>query len=363
MKFFFFPTGLAAMILLACTMKETANVVQTVPPTTLAEASPFPVGFAINPSPMQNNARYRQTVTQEASSITADLAMKPSRISPQKGVFNFEGADYLVDFARSQKKRVHGHTLVWYINTSPEWLKQLRDSTELETTLREYIQTVGTHFKGKVASWDVVNEAFDNNQGAIRRDSVDKSGRTLFNVGKILGNDYVARMFQYAHKADPGARLFYNDYGQETIPAKLNAIVAMATDFQQRGIPIHGLGLQMHISIDTPDAGIETAIRKLADTGLLIHISELDVAMNPGKKKDFIATPALIEQQYQKYKFVVSTYKKVVPVSQQFGITFWGVDDGTSWIPGHCQCTDYALPFDAQFARKRAYQGFLDGLH
>ncbi|MVM36679.1 hypothetical protein GO730_01700 [Spirosoma sp. HMF3257] len=208
---------------------------------------------------------------------------------------------------------------------------------------------------------DVVNEAFDN-QGAIRKDSLNTVGKTLFNVGRILGNDYVARMFQYAHRIDPNAKLFYNDYGQETRPAKLAAIVKLANDFKRRGIPIDGLGLQMHISIDTPNEGIENAIHKLAETGLLIHISELDIALNPGKKKDFAVTPGLLEKQYQKYKFVVSTYKKRVPASQQFGITLWGVDDGTSWIPGFCQCLDAALPFDASFGKKRAYQGFLDGL-
>ncbi|MFD2934760.1 endo-1,4-beta-xylanase [Spirosoma flavum] len=361
MKFLFFLAGLAGLGQLVDKNITSVPVRQRVSLQTLADASPFPIGFAISPARILSNAPYRQTVIQEATSITADVAMKPSRISPQKGVYNFDVADQLIEFARSQKKRVHGHTLVWYIDTSPNWLKQIRDSTELETTLQTYIQTVGTHFKGKVASWDVVNEAVDN-QGIIRKDSLNMVGKTLFNVGKVLGHDYVARMFQYAHKADPDARLFYNDYGQETRPAKLAAIVNMAADFKRRGVPIHGLGLQMHISINTPNEGIEKAIQKLAETGLLIHISELDIAVNPGKKKDFLMTQELLEKQYHKYKFVVSTYKKLVPASQQFGITLWGVDDGTSWIPSFCQCEDAALPFDANFGKKRAYQGFLDGL-
>lgn len=332
------------------------------PPQTLQAASPFPIGFAVSPGRLQETALYRQTVIQEGSSLTADVAMKPSRISPQKGVYDFAVADQFIAFAQAQKKRVHGHTLVWYIDTSPDWLKQIRDSIELETTLRTYIQRVGAHFKSKVASWDVVNEAIDN-QGFIRRDSLNTVRKTLFNVGKVLGNDYVARMFQYARQADPTAKLFYNDYGQETRPEKLKAIIAMANEFKRRGIPIQGLGLQMHISIDTPNEGIERAIRESAATGLLVHISELDIALNPGKKKDFTATADLLEKQYQKYRFVVSTYRKLVPAPQQFGITLWGVDDGTSWIPGFCQCTDFVLPFDAGFARKRAYQGFLDGLN
>lgn len=354
-------TGLACFTSLGSQLSDPPVSNRPKPVPTLAQAASFPIGFAISPGRLQNSAPYRQTVIQEVNSITADVAMKPSRISPQKGTLNFGDADQLIEFAQSQNKRVHGHALVWYIDTSPNWLKQIRDSTELETTLQTYIQTVATHFKGKVASWDVVNEAFDK-QGAIRTDSLEGPGRPTFNVGKTLGNDYVARMFQYAHKADPNARLFYNDYDQETRPAKLDAILAMVTDFKRRNISIHGLGLQMHININTPNEGIEKAIRQYAETGLLVHISELDIAINPGKKKDFAVTPELLEKQSEKYRFVVNTYKKLVPASQQFGITMWGVDDGTSWIPGFCKCADNVLLFDANYGKKRAYQGFLDGL-
>lgn len=366
MKFLFFLVALAGFSPFIRDANEPILIARSSAPRTLAKAASFPIGFAISPGRLQANALYRQTVVQEVNSITADVAMKPSRISPRKGMYNFGDADQLIEFAQSRNKpnaarRVHGHALVWYIDTSPNWLKQIRDSTELETTLQTYIRTVATHFKGKVASWDVVNEAFDK-QGTIRTDSLEGPGRPTFNVGKILGNDYVARMFQYAHQADPNARLFYNDYDQETRPAKLNAILAMVADFKRRNIPIHGLGLQMHININTPNEGIGKAIRKYAETGLLVHISELDIAINPGKKKDFVVTPELLEKQSEKYKFVVSTYRKLVPASQQFGITMWGVDDGTSWIPGFCKCADNVLLFDANYSKKRAYQGFLEGL-
>lgn len=328
----------------------------------LQQQSTFPIGFAIDPNLTKNDARYRQTIIEQASSITVANYMKPSRISPQKGVFNFEKADELIAFAHSENKRVHGHALVWYINTSPDWLKQIKDSTELENTLKNYIQTVGSHFKGNVASWDVVNEAFDNKNGAIRTEIQDKKGQSVLNLGGILGKDYVARMFQYAHQADPNALLFYNEYGQETTPKKLEAVLAMVTDFKRRSIPIAGLGLQMHINIDTPNAGIENALQKSAETGLLIHISELDIGMNGGKKKDFVVTQELLDKQQQKYKFVVSAYKRLVPAKQQFGITMWGVGDADSWIPGFCNCTDFPLLFDQNYANKPIYQGFLEGL-
>lgn len=220
MKFLFYISGLAGLIQFVGSVGDDVVVQANAPAPTLQQAAPFPIGFAVNPGRIRSSDLYRQTVEQEGGSITADVAMKPGRISPQKGTYNFGDADQLIEFARSNRKRVHGHTLVWYIDSSPNWLKQIRDSTELETTLQTYIQTVGSHFKGKVASWDVVNEAV-NKQGVIRTDSLEGPGRTTFNVGKVLGKDYVARMFQYAHKADPNARLFYNDYEQETRPAKL----------------------------------------------------------------------------------------------------------------------------------------------
>jgi len=335
---------------------------QVARPSTLQSDAPFPIGFAISTKNVKNNELYRQTVINHSGSITGENVMKPSVINAVKGTYKFEEADYLIDFARSQNKRVHGHTFVWYIHTAPEWMKQIKDSTELENTLKNYIQTVGSHFKGKVASWDVVNEAFDNTSGAVRTESVDTKGQTLLNLGGIIGKDYVARMFQYARQADPEALLFYNEYGQESNPKKLEAVLKMVTDFKKRSIPINGLGLQMHISINTPDAGIENAIQKSADTGLMIHISELDISMNTGKAKDFVPTQEMLHKQYQKYWFVVSTYKRIVPVKQQFGITMWGVGDATSWIPGFCNCTDFPLLFDEKYAPKHAYEGFVEGL-
>ncbi|GGM90217.1 hypothetical protein GCM10010967_23950 [Dyadobacter beijingensis] len=346
-------SGLAAFI--------QVNAQQTVMPK-LKDAAAFPVAFAIDPVRVRTNDLFRRTVLEHADGITATNCMKPSRISRQKGTFDFAEADELIAFAQANGKRVHGHTLVWYIDTAPAWMKQIRDSTQLENVLNGYIRTVGSHFKGKVASWDVVNEAFDNKTGAIRTDSIGHNGKTNLNLGRILGKDYVARMFQYAHQADPGALLFYNEYGQETNPAKLDAVIGMVADFKKRGIPIHGLGLQMHINIDTPDAGIEHALRKSSETGLMVHISELDISMNTAKTKPFKPTAEQLEAQYRKYRFVADAYKRLVPKAQQFGITTWGIADADSWIPGFCSCEDYPLLFDQGYQPKKALTGFVEGL-
>ena len=121
------------------------------------------------------------------------------------------------------------------------------------------------------------------------------------------------------------------------------------------------LGLQMHIDITTPDVGIENALRKSAETGLLIHISELDISMNTKRTKTFVPTADELERQFQKYKFVVAAYKRLVPTKQQFGITMWNVGDADSWIPGFCECSDFPSLFDKTYTKKRVYQGFWDG--
>ena len=132
----------------------------------------------------------------------------------------------------------------------------------------------------------------------------------------------------------------------------------MVEDFKQRKIPISGLGIQMHINIDTKEKGITNAIKQLAATGLLIHISELDIAVNTKKDKDFVFTDSLKAVQSKKYAFVVEQYKKLVPKKQQYGITFWNVGDADSWLITWKKVIDYPLLFDTNYQRKECYEAF-----
>jgi endo-1,4-beta-xylanase len=333
------------------------------PEELLRNNSTFPIGAALGDL-LKANALYRGVVTKEHTSVTVENAMKWFTTHPEQDRFYFDDADYIVSFAQSQKKRVHGHTLLWYFFQEIDWVKNFSgDSAAWETMIKNHIQTEVSHFKGKVSSWDVVNEAFHENTGLLRKDDLDPSD---FDNGCIfarkVGSDYMARAFQYAHEADPDALLFYNDYGQEWDPKKIEAIVAMVTDFKKRGIPIHGLGLQMHTHTDASNGGIENAMRQLASTGLQIHISELDISANNANSSSFIYTESIQQLHAEKYKFLVSAYKRIVPASQQYGITTWNVGDGDSWIRTYLKRLDYPLLFDENYNRKKTYQGFLDGL-
>ncbi|PWG82211.1 endo-1,4-beta-xylanase [Pararcticibacter amylolyticus] len=318
--------------------------------TSLRKALPFPFGAAVNINLLKTRVAYRDLVVREYNSLTPENAMKASVIHPQQNTYNWADADYLVDFAKQNNKRVHGHTLIWY-KSLPSWITEFQgDAAAWDNLFKTHIQTIVTHFKGKVASWDVVNEAIAD----------DGTLRPCIWLEKI-GPDYIAKAFQYAHEADPDALLFYNDYGHEYGPTKRGAILDLINDLKNRHIPVHGIGLQMHTRYNMADNNLANAINTVAQTGLKIHIAELDIAINPDNLQALTFSPALAEQQSQKYKFIVKTYN-ALPANQKFGITTWNVGDADSWIPGTYNRPDWPLPFDGDYKKKPAYQGILDGV-
>lgn len=349
--------GFATKLMLTASLLTTSCAKSTTidTPTIKAEESlqknmPFPMGAALNVSLLKSNASYRNLVIKEFNSVTAENAMKFASVHPAKDTYTWADADYLVDFAQANGKRVHGHTLNWY-QSLPDWVNNFQGTTaDWENLLKTHIQTVVAHFKGKVVSWDVVNEAV-NEDGTLRN--------TIWL--QKLGADYIGRAFQYAHEADPNALLFYNDYGHEYSSTKRTAILNLVKGLKSKGIPIDGIGLQMHTNVNQTDANLTAAITTAAATGLKVHISEIDISLNTANTSGATYTTALGEQQAAKYKTIVRAYH-AIPKNQQFGITQWNVTDGDSWIPAFYKRVDWPLPFDAQYQHKAAYQGILDGV-
>ncbi len=328
--------------------------------TTLKGVAPFKIGAAIDPTLLQNDQAYRTTLIEQHNSITIENAVKWPTVHPAANTFDFSGGDYIADFCRLNNKRLHGHCLIWYAS-NPDWLTNfVGDSLAWELLFKTHIQTVVAHYRGKATAWDVVNEAFRDEDGTLR--VLDRYPNDNIDDGCIwarhLGTDYIARAFQYAHEADPSALLFYNEYGQEWKDAKTVSIINMVNDFRARGIPINGIGLQMHIDINTSNAGITLALQKLAATGLLIHISELDVKVNPANSQTILYSNDLQIKQADKYGFVATQYKMLVPSTQQYGITTWNVGDKDSWIRSYLRYKDWPLFFDDNYARKTCYYTF-----
>ncbi len=332
--------------------------------TTLKNVSPFKIGAAIDVNLLRTNVLYRNTLVQQFSSITTENTLKWPSVHPFENTFDFSGGDLIADFCKSNNKRLHGHCLIWY-QSNPAWLNNFSgDSLAWETLFKTHIQSVVAHYKGEASGWDVVNEAFHDEDGSLRIQDI-KPGDN-FDDGCVwarhLGADYIARAFEYAHEADPSALLFYNDYGQEWSDRKTDSIIAMVEALKKKNIPINGLGIQMHTDINSSNAGIINAIKKMAATGLLIHISELDIAVNPSNNAGINFTADLAKMQADKFAFIAQQFRTLVPADQQYGITTWNVGDKDSWIRSYLQHKDWPLLFDDGYARKPAFFGFRNEL-
>lgn len=320
------------------------------PDTTLQSVSPMPVGAAVSVPLLKTNAQYRALVEREYNSLTPENAMKFSKIHPGLTTYNWADADTLVAFAQQTNKRIHGHTLIWHTDL-PGWVTSFSgDSAAWENMMKTHITTIVSRYKGVLTSWDVVNEAVDET-GALRNSI----------WAQHLGPNYVTRAFQYAHDADSAAILFYNDAGHEYNIPKLNGILRLMDTLIAQGAPIHGMGLQMHMNRYTSNTNVDNAIDSVIVRGLKVHLSELDIAVNPNKDMSLTYNPLVASQQFAKYKYIPRKLRSL-PASLVYGITSWNVTDADSWVPGFFGRPDYPLLFDGSFNKKYSYYGFKDGL-
>jgi endo-1,4-beta-xylanase len=279
--------------------------------------------------------------------------MKMSYLHPSENNFTYNQADELVSLARNHGLDIHAHTLIWHADYQvPGFMKNYNG--DFAAMLKNHVQTIVTHFKGKVVSWDVVNEALaDDGEGTVG----NGLRGTVFS--QKMGLNFIDQAFINARAADANVDLFYNDYNTETGGQKTRNLVALVDGMRSRGVPITGVGFQMHVSFDWPSIGnIESAMKAIADRGLKVKISELDVGMKKAYSS-FNADAAA--KQKQRYHDIVAAYMRAVPPAQRAGITVWGVWDTDSWInePGK---PDWPLLFDANFQPKPAMQGFKDAL-
>jgi len=236
---------------------------------------------------------------------------------------------------------VKGHALVWH-GATPTWVEAL-SPPELRIAVEDHIRMVAGHYRRRVHAWDVVNEAIDDSQPGLRS--------TVFSRG--LGSDYVAEAFRLARRADPEAQLIYNDYGGEGLNRKSNDVYNLVKDLKERGL-VDGVGLQMHISAASFPAlaDIQANIQRLADLGLQVNLSEMDVRV-----KDVPGDAATkLQRQRQVYRDVVAA---CVAVPRCEAVTLWGFTDAHSWIDSFFGADDPLL-FDEQYRAKPAFFGVED---
>jgi endo-1,4-beta-xylanase len=312
----------------------------------LAQARDIEVGAAVAADPLRDEPLYADTLAREFSMLTPENAVKFEPVHPEPDRYDFSDADFIVDFAEAHGMRVRGHTLVWH-NQLPGWLTEgtwTRD--ELIDVLREHIMTVVGHYRGRVAAWDVVNEAVADD-GSLR-DTIWLRG---------IGPDYIDMAFHWAHEADPDALLFYNDYAAEGLGPKSDAVYALVQGLLERGAPINGVGLQMHVSLGSPPdpEAVAANMARLGALGLQVHVTEMDV-----RTQDGTGTPD------ERLAAQAGVYRAVMDVCLSSGdckaFVTWGFSDRHSWIPGHTGNPDAPLLFDESYRPKPAYYAIMDAL-
>jgi len=342
----------AVLALAACGHTAGAPTAPTTPPPAANEPDPLRaaagaagklVGTAVQ-SAFLNDSRYAAVFARHFDYVTAEYEMKWDPIERTRGSEDFSGGDAIAAFAAARGMRVKGHALVWH-QAVPSWVGGL-SADDLRTEVERHIRSVASHYRGRVLAWDVVNEAIDDATLGLR----DSTFR------QKLGDRYIADAFRIAHDADPQALLFYNDYGGEALGGKSDAIFALVKGLVDQGVPIDGVGLQMHVRAGAPpdEAGVAANMRRIAALGLRVNISEMDVRVGDIGG----ATPANLDRQRSVYRSLVAV---CVAEPACHAATFWGFTDAHSWIYA-AYGADAPLLFDAQYAPKPAFSGVLDAL-
>jgi endo-1,4-beta-xylanase len=322
--------------------------------TTLKDAfkDDFLIGVAINQKQFANEDRRGDPIIKaQFNSISPENVLKWESVHPQPDKYDFAGPDQYVEFGESNHMVIIGHTLVWHSQT-PQWVFQDANGKDLDREallqrMRDHIHTVVGRYKGRIKCWDVVNEALYDN-GTLRKSP----------WMRIIGEDYIAKAFQYAHEADPAAELRYNDYALENEP-KRNGAIALIRKLQAEGVPVTAIGLQDHAKLDWPTPEQEDAtITAFANLGLKVMITELDIdtakatqrnrsadiSLNgqDGASSPAAAAPEELKQDANQLpdavqQLLANRYRDLFNVFLKHRdaitlVTFWGVTDGDSWL-------------------------------
>ena len=331
----------------------------------------FVVGVALGGRvPDEYSPAERALILSQFGSVTPENCMKMTEIQPREGEFHFEQADALVAFAREHHLQVVGHTLVWAKDErTPAWMFLDGDkpaSRELVLKrMQTHIRTVVSRYRGKIASWDVVNEVLDDGEPYLR------PSKWL----SLVGPDFINKAFEYAREADPDVLLVYNDYNVEPTQ-KREKLIRLIGELRDKGVPLGAIGIQGHWEIDqVPMRDIEALLDAMKGLGLKVMVSELDLGLVPrgawwadgGKDRDAIAKtdplaggcpPELIERQARQYADLFRLFRKR---SESIGrVTFWDLHDGRSWLNSFpWRHAEYPLLFDRNAEPKPAFKSVL----
>jgi endo-1,4-beta-xylanase len=357
------------IIFASCSHTKNATGVSAMPSLKETFKNDFLVGTALSAPQIEGrDTGAARLVPQQFNAATPENIMKAEVIHPQWDKYNFDLADKLVDYAKKNGIEVTAHTLIWHSQT-PAFLRGIKDADSVKQYFVNHINTVAGRYDGKVYSWDVVNEAL-NEDGTLRNSIFLKN----------LGDDYIVEAFRLAQKAAPHTKLYYNDYNIEQ-PKKRAGAIAIIKKIQAAGVRIDGVGIQGHWHVDNvPMQEIEQSLKEFSALGVQVAFTELDLSVLPNPRGR--AASADISQTAE-YNAQINPYTKGLPDSMQqklatsyanlfnlflkykdniSRVTFWGVNDGQSWLNGFPVRgrTNYPLLFDRQFKPKPAFYAVIE---
>ncbi|WP_125721740.1 endo-1,4-beta-xylanase [Flavobacterium ustbae] len=354
--------ALTAMLALGCSSeKETLSLKD-------AFKNDFLIGTALSADQIQEkNSKEDSLIKREFNAITAENIMKSMFTHPQKDKYDFTLSDKFVAYGEKNKMFIHGHTLIWHSQLAP-WMEKISDSTEMKAFMKDHIITIVSKYKGKINSWDVVNEAL-NEDGTLRKS-------VFLNT---LGEKYLVDAFKLAAKADPNVDLYYNDYNIEE-PAKRAGAIALIKKIKAEGGKVDGVGIQGHWRLESPSLEeIEKSILEYSALGIKVAFTELDITVLPNPwdlkgadvNQNFEGNPKMNPYpeklpdsvQNKLAERYASIFKLFLKHKDKISrVTFWGVHDKQSWlndwpIKGR---TNYPLLFDTELKHKKAYNSVLE---
>jgi endo-1,4-beta-xylanase len=315
------------------------------------------VGSAVSFRQLQR-PDYRKLLSDQASIVVSENDMKWQLIHPEAERYDFAHADALLAFAATADQKVRGHNLCWH-NQLPGWFQSVATPENAGDVLRRHIAEVAGHYRGRIHSWDVVNEAINVDDG--RPDGLRKS--PWFN---LLGPQYLDIAFTAASKADGQAILTYNDYDLEQDSpkheSKRAAVLQLLTSLRRRGVPVQALGLQAHLHANTkPEtwSGLERFLDSVEQLGLQIFVTELDVDDSdlPG---DISERDAAVAKMYGDF------LKRVLARKSVKAVLTWGISDANTWLNSRHPRSDglpkRPLPFDPEMKPTPAFYAMLDAI-
>lgn len=305
----------------------------------LAERKGINIGCCVN-NRYLNDKNYTETIKREFNIATPEYELLFKHIHPSKGKYKFDLADKVILFAIKNKMKIRGHPLVWHhekFGLSKWIIKGKFTREEFIEILKDHIRALMERYKGKINEWNVVNEAVDDNNKL-------REGVWLDNIGP----DYIEMAFRFAHKVDPKTKLYYNDYCIDDLNKKSDAVYKLMKNLLKKGVPIYGIGLQMHLLEElyiNPES-VEKNIMRFKKLGLEVGITEMDVRIRKP------VTQEKIENQARIYGEML----KVALKTKCNTFIMWGVSDAHSWIPWCYKDYDAGLIFDKNYKPKPAYE-------